>query len=235
MCRKVCNWSNIIISKLREDFGGLMLNMVTEEACALGASSNPLETPPPEFLLASICADLSEHLPYLVEVSMTPSSFSRLFKASSIEISPQGSWMVTEKLELPNSCGRGNLAGPGLEAVATARPRSVTLPVASTLVSIATVDGKVSYNEFQLQDAAAFTPQNLFGLLDHGGTVVTTWKVPLPMKLFWSSKLQENLESEGIYLCEAMVKELLERPELEIFGRLSMFDDESDDAWSDAG
>jgi hypothetical protein len=30
---------------------------------ALGASSNPLETPPPEFLLASICADLSEHLP----------------------------------------------------------------------------------------------------------------------------------------------------------------------------
>eukprot|EP00434_Breviolum_minutum_P000494 symbB.v1.2.000428.t1/scaffold32.1/size405148/1 len=238
MCRKVCNWSNVIISKLLEDFRGWMVTMTTEEVASLPDAADALMLgvlmPPPEFLMASVCADLSEHLPYLLEVSMTISSFIRLFKSSSIEISPHGSWMVTEKLDLWNAGrgARGTLVGPGMEAIMDPPPRygsSVTLPVAATLVSISSLDGKVCYNEFQLQTAAAFTPQTLFGLLGAAGEARLTWKVPLPMKLFWTKALHQRFSDAGMSLCEETVHELLERPELEIFGRLSLFEDESED------
>ena len=52
---------------------------------------------------------------------------------------------------------------------------------------------QVCYNEFQLQTAAAFTPQTLFGLLGAAGEARLTWKVPLPMKLCLETKRSEGI------------------------------------------
>ena len=77
---------------------------------------------PREFLVASACADLSEHLPLLHEVSMSLESFSALplgkrfkedagrtmtdvpggcnfirYAAQKIEVTPSGAWMVAQE------------------------------------------------------------------------------------------------------------------------------------------
>ncbi|CAK8993777.1 unnamed protein product [Durusdinium trenchii] len=201
MCRKVCNWSNIIISRLLHDYRGFILTMVDEEDSdwlVFGGG------PPREFLVASICADLSEHLPYLQEVSMTMETLATLYLEGQVEVSPQGTWIVSKELMLGNRWGRGTLAGPGAEPVAS-KPPHVRLPVASSLVSIASSDAQVCYNEFQIQQAGAFSAGALFGLISPADQAVMTFKVPLPMQLFWSSDFHKSLESKGLPVCEDVV------------------------------
>jgi len=223
MCRKVSTWSNITISRLLQDFQGFLLAMIMDEDWASWD-----DEPPGEFLVASACADLSEHLPLLHEVSMTLEHFSSLYAAQKIEISQNGTWMVARELYVINESGRGPLAGPGSEAVGT-RPDSVKLPVASSLVSLATLDGTASFNEFELQDAAAFQPRALFEMI-HATTGLLTWRVPLPMHLFWNAEFHAKLESCGIHVCEDEMLDLLRHPEPEIFGRLSAMGGQLEDS-----
>jgi hypothetical protein len=65
---------------------------------ALGASSNPLETPPPEFLLASICADLSEHLP--LGMLLNHFNYHGIYNSNLIEVNKKKrgtSWKIQKK------------------------------------------------------------------------------------------------------------------------------------------
>ncbi|CAJ1357949.1 unnamed protein product [Effrenium voratum] len=217
ICRKVCNWSNILIGRLVREFQGFMLPMIMEENWA-----SATEDPPGEFLVASVCADLSEQLPLLEEVSMTQECFSALYSSHKIEVSPQGTWVVAKELFLDNRCGRGALAGLGLEAVAKVAPAAVKLPVASSLVSLSALDGSVVFDEFQLQEANAFQPAALFKLagLENGARLV--WRVPLPMQLFWNSDFHSKLDASGIHVSEDFLLDLLRHPEPEIFGRLPL-------------
>eukprot|EP00913_Durusdinium_trenchii_P031814 g29793.t2 len=200
MCRKVCNWSNIIISRLLHDYRGFILTMVDEE------DSDWLD-------------------------AGRMSWASGVYLEGQVEVSPQGTWIVSKELMLGNRWGRGTLAGPGAEPVAS-KPPHVRLPVASSLVSIASSDAQVCYNEFQIQQAGAFSAGALFGLISPADQAVMTFKVPLPMQLFWSSDFHKSLESKGLPVCEdEHMLDLLHNPEPEIFGRLSslLYGDDSEE------
>ncbi|CAE7945333.1 unnamed protein product [Symbiodinium sp. KB8] len=172
---------------------------------------------PREFLVASACADLSEHLPLLHEVSMSLECFSALYVAQKIEVTPSGAWMVAQELSAENASGRGPLAGPGAEAVGT-RPASVRLPIGSLLVSASSADGSVCLNEIEMQNAAAFQPMLLFEIL-RAANGLFIWRVPLPMHLFWNEEFQSKLEVRGVHLRREKVLDLLRHPQAEMFGR----------------
>ena len=77
--------------------------------------------PPVEYLVASICADLSEHLPHvLAAVPMGHDTFAALQRRGHVEVAADGTWLVARALELPQ--GR--------------------VPVASTLLEVSSLDRK---------------------------------------------------------------------------------------------
>ncbi|CAE7236871.1 unnamed protein product [Symbiodinium microadriaticum] len=211
MCRKVASWSNITISRLLRDFQGFLARTAAEE------DWGSCDEIPREFLVASACADLSEHLPLLHEVSMSLECFSALYVAQKIEVTPSGAWMVAQELSAENASGRGPLAGPGAEAVGT-RPASVRLPIGSLLVSASSADGSVCLNEIEMQNAAAFQPMLLFEIL-RAANGLFIWRVPLPMHLFWNEEFQSKLEVRGVHLRREKVLDLLRHPQAEMFGR----------------
>lgn len=211
MCRKVAAWSNVTISRLLRDFQGFLARTAAEE------DWGSCDEFPREFLVASACADLSEHLPLLHEVSMSLESFSALYAAQKIEVTPSGAWMVAQELSAVNASGRGPLAGPGAEAVGT-RPASVRLPVGSLLVSASSPDGNVCLSEIEVQSAAAFQPRLLFEMI-RAANGLFIWRVPLPMHLFWNEEFQSKFEVRGVHLCREKVWDLLRHPQAEMFGR----------------
>ncbi|CAE7789139.1 unnamed protein product [Symbiodinium sp. CCMP2592] len=211
MCRKVAAWSNVTISRLLRDFQGFLARTATEE------DWGSCDEFPREFLVASACADLSEHLPLLHEVSMSLESFSALYAAQKIEVTPSGAWMVAQELSAVNASGRGPLAGPGAEAIG-ARPACVRLPVGSLLVSASSPDGDVCLSEIEVQNAAAFQPRLLFEMI-RAANGLFVWRVPLPMHLFWNEEFQSKFEVCGVHLCREKVWDLLRHPQAEMFGR----------------